>query len=77
MSYATWLKELRVAAVEEFFFSPEAAETMLPARRQFWKEYFDEGFGPMPALAEDLLSSEPPMPRLPTFDEPGEREEPA
>ena len=75
MSYAPWLRELRLTAVECFFFSPEAAERMLPARRQFWKEYFDEGYGPMAALEKDMEPSEPLI--LPAFNEPGEREEPA
>lgn len=54
MSYAIWMKQLRATAVEGYFFSPEAAECLHPVHRQFWKSYYDEGFGPEAALEMDL-----------------------
>jgi hypothetical protein len=57
-SYETWCAQLEEAAVESFFFSREAAAQLLdrsgPSRRATWQQYYEEGFGPLAALEEDL-----------------------
>jgi hypothetical protein len=52
--YDVWLKQLRSAAVEGFFISLEGAATLSPIKRREWYEYYQEGYGPLPALVEDL-----------------------
>ena len=54
LTYEIWLKQLREAAVENYFFSPGAAQRITPNNRASWQVYYEEGFGPQAALEEDL-----------------------
>lgn len=61
LSFDIWLKQLREAAVEGFFFSPAAAAVLEPSRRRSWHDYYTAGWGPLAALEEDLAGMpEPP-----------------
>jgi hypothetical protein len=53
-SFEGWIAQLEEAAVEGFFFSREAAEALTPTKRASWEAYYEEGFGPLAALEEDL-----------------------
>jgi hypothetical protein len=57
-TYESWCAQLEEAAVESFFFSREAASQLVdrggPNKRRTWREYYEEGFGPLAALEEDL-----------------------
>jgi hypothetical protein len=50
--------QLEQTAVEDFFFSREAAAQLVdrggPIKRAAWKQYYEDGFGPLAALEEDL-----------------------
>jgi hypothetical protein len=74
ITFDAWLKQLRTVAIEGFFISPEAAESLRPVRRRHWADYYEQGWGPLAALEEDLEVSE--SSRMPTFDVDGKREEP-
>lgn len=56
MNYEAWLDQLRRAAVEGFYFSPEAAAGLAPEKRASWRTYYEEGYGPLAALEEDLAT---------------------
>jgi hypothetical protein len=57
-SYTAWCMQLEQTAVEDFFFSREAAAQLVdrggPIKRAAWKQYYEDGFGPLAALEEDL-----------------------
>jgi hypothetical protein len=49
MEFEKWFKRLKTHA-GEIGFSPEAVESMDP---KAWKSYYDDGFEPEDAIAED------------------------
>ncbi len=54
LPFTEWRMQLEKAAMEDFFFSREAAARLTPSKRQNWFLYWKEGYGPQAALEEDL-----------------------
>jgi hypothetical protein len=54
LTYEIWHRQLLESAIQDFFFSPEAAALLAPAKRPTWVHYYEDGFGPQAALEEDL-----------------------
>lgn len=54
MSFEEWISELRRLQIEEFGFPPGKPESFY-GDAESWKLYFDDGYEPYDALAEDLI----------------------